>query len=59
MRDYRSSFKLRFDEMQLQISIAGYLAGRYVFPTVARMERAATREIVLAEFERRPERRPR
>ena len=54
VRDYRSSLKLQFDESPSQISLAGYLAGRYLFPILARMERPATRENVLAEFERRP-----
>jgi ABC-type branched-subunit amino acid transport system substrate-binding protein len=54
VRDYRASLKAQFDEKPSQISLAGYLAGRYVFPIVARMERPATRENVLVEFERRP-----
>jgi len=54
VRDYRASLKVQFDEKPSQISLAGYLAGRYAFPILARMERPATRESVLAEFERRP-----
>ncbi|HEY5960330.1 MAG TPA: hypothetical protein VIV60_27440, partial [Polyangiaceae bacterium] len=54
VRDYRASLKIQFDEKPSQISLAGFLAGRYVFPVLARMERTATRENVLLEFERRP-----
>ena len=53
VRDYRASLKIQFDEKPSQISLAGYLAARYVLPVLARMERAPTREAVLAEFERR------
>ena len=53
VRDYRASLKVQFDEKPSQISLAGYLAARYVLPVLARMERAPTRETVLAEFERR------
>ena len=51
--DYRASLKAQFDEKPSQISLAGYLAARYVLPVLARMERPPTRESVLAEFERR------
>lgn len=54
VREYRSSLKLQFDEAPTQISLAGYLAGRYLFPILARMDRPATRENVLSEFDRRP-----
>jgi ABC-type branched-subunit amino acid transport system substrate-binding protein len=54
VRDYRALLKAQFDEKPSQISLAGYLAGRYVFTVVARMERPATRESILLEFERRP-----
>ena len=54
VREYRASLKAQFDETPSQISLAGYLAARYVLPIVARMERSPTRESVLAEFERRP-----
>jgi ABC-type branched-subunit amino acid transport system substrate-binding protein len=53
VRDYRASLKAQFDEKPSQISLAGYLAARYVLPVLARMDRAPTREAVLAEFERR------
>jgi hypothetical protein len=53
VRDYRASLKLQFDEKPSQISLAGYLAARYVLPVLARMDRAPTRENVLTEFERR------
>ena len=53
-REYRTSLKLQFDETPSQIGLAGYLAGRYLFPVLARMERPPTRENVLSEFERRP-----
>ena len=54
VRDYRASLKAQFDEKPAQISLAGYLAGRYVFTVLARMERPATRDHILSEFERRP-----
>ena len=53
VRDYRASLKAQFDEKPSQISLAGYLAARYVLPVLARMERPPTRETVLTEFERR------
>lgn len=53
VREYRASLKAQFDEKPSQISLAGYLAARYVLPVLARMERAPTREAVLAEFDRR------
>jgi ABC-type branched-subunit amino acid transport system substrate-binding protein len=54
VRDYRAALKAQFDEKPAQISLAGYLAGRYVFTVLARMERPATRDHILSEFERRP-----
>jgi ABC-type branched-subunit amino acid transport system substrate-binding protein len=54
VRDYRASLKAQFDEKPSQISLAGYLAGRYVFPIVARLDRPATRENILLEVERLP-----
>jgi hypothetical protein len=53
VRDYRASLKIQFDEKPSQISLAGYLAARYVVPILARMERPPTRETVLSEFARR------
>ena len=53
VRDYRASLKIQFDEKPSQISLAGYLAARYVLPILARMERPPTRETVLSEFARR------
>ena len=52
--DYRASLKAQFDEKPSQISLAGYLAARYVLPILARMDRPATRESILTEFERCP-----
>ena len=52
VRNYREQLKAQFDEKPSQISLAGYLAGCYALPVVAR-NRAPTRASLLAEFERR------
>jgi len=52
VRSYRELLKAQFDEKPSQISLAGYLAGCYALPVLAR-GRSPTRASVLAEFERR------
>ena len=53
VREYRASLKAQFDESPSQISLAGYLSGRYVLSVIARMDSPPSRDSLLAQFARR------
>ena len=53
VREYRASLKDLYDEAPSPVSLAGYLAGRYVTRALAGVDAAGGRAAVLAELRRR------
>jgi hypothetical protein len=53
VRDYRETLGRLFDEPPTALSLAGYIAARYIMDVMAEVDGTPTRQSVLAAFQRR------